>query len=61
MITTHDLELCALDSRKRIRNFYFEDKYDGKTIKFDYKIKSGKSTSTNAKNLMNLAGIKIIE
>ena len=61
MITTHDLELCALDSRKRIRNFYFEDKYDGKTIKFDYKIKSGKSTSTNAKNLMNLAGIKIVE
>ena len=60
MITTHDLELCALDSRKRIRNFYFEDKYDGKTIKFDYKIKSGKSTSTNAKNLMNLAGIKIV-
>ncbi|WP_026895751.1 MutS-related protein [Clostridiisalibacter paucivorans] len=61
MITTHDLELCALDSRERIKNFYFEDKYDGKTIKFDYKIKSGKSTSTNAKNLMNLAGIKIIE
>lgn len=61
MITTHDLELCALDSRKRIRNFYFEDKYDGKTIKFDYKIKLGKSTSTNAKNLMNLAGIKIVE
>ncbi|HSH36652.1 MutS-related protein, partial [Schnuerera sp.] len=61
MITTHDLELCALDSRKRIRNFYFEDKYDDKTLRFDYKIKSGKSTSTNAKNLMNLAGIKIVE
>lgn len=61
MITTHDLELCALDSKERIRNFYFEDKYDGKSIKFDYKIKSGKSTSTNAKNLMNLAGIKIVE
>lgn len=61
MITTHDLELCALDSKERIRNFYFEDKYEDKTIRFDYKIKSGKSTSTNAKNLMNLVGIKIIE
>lgn len=61
MITTHDLELCELDTEKRIRNFYFEDKYDGKSIKFDYKIKSGKSTSTNAKNLMKLAGIEILE
>lgn len=61
MITTHDLELCALDLKERIRNFYFEDKYEDKTIRFDYKIKSGKSTSTNAKNLMNLVGIKIIE
>lgn len=61
MITTHDLELCTLDSKERIRNFYFEDKYDGNTIKFDYKIKPGKSTSTNARNLMNLAGIKIVE
>lgn len=61
MITTHDLELCSLDINQRIRNFYFQDKYDGKSITFDYKIRSGKSTSTNAKNLMNLAGIKIVE
>lgn len=60
-ITTHDLELCELDIKNRIQNFYFKDKYDGKSIIFDYKINRGKSTSTNAKNLMNLAGIKIVE
>ncbi|HZK32992.1 MAG TPA: hypothetical protein VFC60_00700 [Tissierellaceae bacterium] len=60
-ITTHDLELCELDIKDRIENFYFKDKYDGKSISFDYKLNKGKSTSTNARNLMNLAGIKIVE
>lgn len=60
-ITTHDLELCELDVKERIENFYFKDKYDGKSISFDYKLNKGKSTSTNARNLMNLAGIKIVE
>lgn len=60
-ITTHDLELCELDDYKRIENYHFEDTYEDDSILFDYKIRSGKSTSTNAKNLMRLAGIKIIE
>lgn len=60
-ITTHDLELCALDIEERIENYHFEDIYEDDNILFDYKIRSGKSTSTNAKNLMKLAGIKIIE
>lgn len=60
-ITTHDLELCELDTNKRIENFYFQDKYDEKSIIFDYKLNKGKSTSTNAKNLMHLAGIKIVD
>lgn len=59
-ITTHDLELCELDSDERIENFHFKDVYQDDNILFDYKIRSGKSTSTNAKNLMRLAGIKII-
>lgn len=60
-ITTHDLELCELDSDERIENYHFKDIYEDDNILFDYKIRSGKSTSTNAKNLMRLAGIKIIE
>lgn len=59
-ITTHDLELCELDSDERIENYHFRDKYKDDNILFDYKIRSGKSTSTNAKNLMRLAGIEII-
>lgn len=60
-ITTHDLELCELDRNVRIENYHFKDIYEDDNILFDYKIRSGKSTSTNAKNLMRLAGIKIIE
>ena len=60
-ITTHDLEICQLDSHERIVNYNFSEDYiDGK-IDFDYKIKKGKSTSTNAKHLMELVGIDLIE
>lgn len=59
-VSTHDLELCALDNGKNIRNYHFDDTYDGESIRFDYKIKQGRSTSTNAKNLMKLAGIPMI-
>lgn len=58
LITTHDLELCALESRyKRMKNFHFSETYENKEIHFDYKIKSGKSTTTNAQFLMELVGI----
>lgn len=60
-LTTHDLELCALDKYKRIRNYHFSEYYKNNKIFFDYKIKIGKSTTTNAKYLMNIVGIKIIE
>ena len=60
-ISTHDLELSQLDDGKRILNYHFDDQYDGDKITFDYKIKKGASTSTNARNLMKLAGIKMIE
>lgn len=59
-VSTHDLELCALDDGETIRNYHFDDTYDGESIRFDYKIKQGRSTSTNAKNLMKLAGIPMI-
>lgn len=60
-ITTHDLELCELDREERIENYHFKDIYENNTIIFDYKIRKGQSTSTNAKNLMKLAGIKLLE
>lgn len=60
-ITTHDFELCELDIYPRINNYHFaEDYVDGK-ISFDYKIKKGRSNSTNARYLMELVGIEIID
>lgn len=60
-ITTHDLELCALDTDKRIVNYNFSEDYVNGLIDFDYKIRKGKSTSTNAKHLMELVGIDLLE
>ena len=53
-ITTHDFELCDV---KNVSNYYFKEYYEGENIKFDYKIRQGKCTSTNAKYLMNRLGI----
>lgn len=60
-ITTHDLELCQLDKYNRIKNYNFSEGYKDNKILFDYKIKEGSSTSTNAKYLMNLVGIEVLE
>ena len=61
VITTHDLELCALDKYSRIKNYNFSEQYKDNKIHFDYKIRLGKSTSTNAKYLMKLVGIEILD
>ena len=58
IITTHDLELCSLDdSSERIINYNFSEYYKDNGIHFSYKINTGKSTTTNAKYLMQLVGI----
>lgn len=60
-ITTHDLEICELDTDERIVNYNFSEKYLEGLIDFDYKIKRGKSTTTNAKHLMKTVGIDLLE
>ncbi|WP_341876682.1 MutS family DNA mismatch repair protein [Defluviitalea saccharophila] len=58
LITTHDLELCNLANiYPRIDNYNFSEYYRDNTIYFDYKIKPGKSNTTNAKYLMKMIGI----
>lgn len=59
-ITTHDLELCELDKYNRIANYHFSEYYKDDKIYFDYKLKNGKSTTTNAKFLMKIVGIDIL-
>ena len=58
IITTHDLELCGLADRyARIRNYSFSEHYGGGRILFDYRLREGKSQTTNAKYLMEMLGI----
>lgn len=58
LITTHDLELCGLVNQySKIRNFSFSESYKDNQINFDYKIRNGKSNTTNAKYLMKMVGI----
>jgi hypothetical protein len=55
-ISTHDFELCEIKS-VNIRNYHFSEYYEEDKIKFDYKLKSGRCNTTNAKYLMKIAGI----
>lgn len=58
MITTHDLELCDMAAGAScIRNYSFAEYYKDGQICFDYKMRPGKSKTTNAKYLMELLGI----
>lgn len=58
-LTTHDLELCALAQESRINNYHFTECYEKNKITFDYELKQGPSTSTNAKYLMKMVGIEV--
>lgn len=54
IITTHDFELCEA---KDILNFHFDETFDNDEIHFDYKIKEGRSTKTNALYLLRMSGV----
>ncbi len=59
ILTTHDFELCDLEnsSETDAENYYFEEHYEQNQILFDYKIRKGRSTSSNARYLLRMAGI----
>lgn len=60
LLSTHDLELCDLEKEmKEVENYNFREYYENNKIKFDYKLRKGKSTTQNAVYLMRLAGIEI--
>ncbi|WP_195262720.1 MULTISPECIES: MutS family DNA mismatch repair protein [unclassified Clostridium] len=59
LVSTHDLELCDLEKTKKwIKNYNFQEYYEKNNIKFDYKLREGRSTTQNAVHLMKLAGIE---
>ena len=58
MITTHDLELCEIaKDYPRIRNYSFSESYIDNEIHFNYEMREGVSTTTNAKHLMKMMDI----
>lgn len=60
LVSTHDLELCDMESNnKYVANYYFKEYYENNKIMFDYKIRQGVSKTRNAKYLMKMAGINI--
>jgi len=54
MITTHDLEVCRTEG---FANYHFSENYVSDSINFDFKIKTGISTTRNARYLMKMVGI----
>lgn len=59
LVTTHDFELCDLQSPNNlpIKNFHFEESYPDDKIHFDFKIRPGRCHTTNARYLLKMAGI----
>ncbi len=63
LVSTHDLELGDLEqsSGGEIRNYHFREYYQDSEIRFDYKLRSGLSTTRNALHLIRMAGIELEE
>ncbi|PKM77420.1 MAG: DNA mismatch repair protein MutS [Firmicutes bacterium HGW-Firmicutes-15] len=61
LISTHDFELCNAEegSSGRVKNYNFIETYKDNLINFDYKIRPGRCTTTNAQFLMKIVGIDI--
>ncbi len=63
MVSTHDFELCDLekDSSLNIMNYHFREYYQDNEIKFDYKVHPGRCRTTNARYLMKMVGIDLVD
>jgi MutS domain V len=61
LITTHDLALAGIARALAPRgvNVHFEDWYEGGDIRFDYLLKSGPVTRSNALALMRAVGLDV--
>lgn len=61
LITTHDLALAEIADRlaPRAANVHFEDHFEDRTLHFDYRIRPGVVTTSNALALMRAVGIDV--
>jgi len=60
-VSSHDLGLSDLaeESRGRVMNIHFQELVEGGKMTFDYKLKRGVVTSSNALRLMKMIGIDV--
>ena len=59
-VSTHDLELGDIENtNKRVKNYHLREYYKDDKLYFDYKLRSGVSTTRNALYLMKMAGLEI--
>lgn len=63
LISTHDLELGELEKESKgcVKNYHFREYYQNQEISFDYKLRTGISTTRNALYLIKMAGIELEE
>jgi len=63
LVTTHDLALTAVADRlaPRALNVHFEDRLEGGDMHFDYRVKPGPVTRSNALALMRAVGLDVAE
>lgn len=61
LVTTHDLALARIqeDLGRSARNVHFEDLIDNGQIEFDYRLKPGVVTHSNALELMRAVGLEV--
>lgn len=62
MLATHDMQLTELekDYPEQVHNYHFDGYIEGDRLLFDYKLKEGACTSSNALELMKKIGIKVL-
>jgi Flp pilus assembly protein TadB len=60
LMSTHDYELCSLDSKTDLdlHYYHFSESYDDEGIHFDYHLTPGVSMSANARYLMRMIGLE---
>ena len=61
LITTHDLALTAIadELAPRAVNVHFEDWFEESALRFDYRMKPGPVTRSNALALMRAVGLEV--
>lgn len=61
LVTTHDLSLVTIagDLPEQVVCGHFSDRFDGEALHFDYTLKAGVATTTNALHVLAMEGIDV--